>query len=328
MAGLKLEAAAETFPLENVFRISRGSRSETRVVTVKLTQNGVSGRGEATPYGRYGETVEGVLEAIEATASLLNSTSMPFDLQAMLPAGAARNALDCALHDLRARQKGVRVTQMLSLPPVTAQETAVTISIGSPEAMAKSAALYAAHPLLKVKLDEHKIQERIEAIRQTSPQNKIIIDPNESWTLDILKHHAAFFSAMNISLLEQPLPAGKDEGIAECSGSIPVCADESCHTAADLPDLVGKYQVINIKLDKTGGLTEAIQLKKAAVSMGFDIMVGCMIGSSLAMAPAMLVTSGASFVDLDGPLLIKEDRVGGLTFNTGIIEPPTQDFWG
>ncbi len=328
MISRRLSARLEIWPLKEPFHISRGVRTETRVVRAQLKHCGVSGYGEAVPYARYGETADSVIARIEDIAATVEEGISPEELQAILPPGAARNAVDCALWDMMSRWKEIPVWKLLHLPRPAAMETAVTISIGKAEDMAKKALIYKDFPLLKVKLDAENIRERIADIRSAAPNPRIILDPNESWTIEHLADLDNFFEEMNISLLEQPLAAGHDEALRYFKGKVPICADESCHTRQDLEGLTGKYQVINIKLDKTGGLTEAVKLKQQAEDMGFQIMIGCMVATSLAMAPAMLLASGADFIDLDGPLLIKEDRQHGLEIIQGRITAPSPELWG
>jgi len=328
MISRKLSARPEIWPLKEPFQISRGIRTETRVVKAELNHCGVSGYGEAVPYARYGETTASVITQIEDITASVEEGISPEELQAILPAGAARNAVDCALWDMMSRWKKVPVWQLLHLPRPAPMETAVTISIGSVDNMAKKALIYKDFPLLKIKLDRENIREKITAIRTQAPKPRIILDPNESWVIEDLVELDDFLHDNNISLLEQPLAAGQDDALEDFSGKIPVCADESCHTRQDLEGLTGKYQVVNIKLDKTGGLTEAVKLKQQAEAMGFQIMIGCMVATSLAMAPAMLLASGAAFIDLDGPLLIKEDRQHGLEIIQGRITAPSPELWG
>ncbi len=328
MINRRLSVCSETWSLKEPFHISRGVRTETRVIMATLEHCGVSGRGEAVPYARYGETMESVLARIEDITAAVEDGISPEELQTLLPAGAARNAVDCALWDMIARWKGIPVWKLLHLPRPETVETAVTISIDRAEDMAKKARACKDYPLLKVKLDREDIRGRIAAVRAAAPDPRIILDPNESWTMADLEELDDFLGEKTISLLEQPLAAGQDEGLRHFTGRVPICADESCHTRDDLAGLLGKYQLINIKLDKTGGLTEAVRLKKQAMDMGFGIMVGCMVATSLAMAPALLLTPGADFVDLDGPFLIKQDRQHGLKIIQGHLPPPPAELWG
>ncbi|WP_138381178.1 N-acetyl-D-Glu racemase DgcA [Luteithermobacter gelatinilyticus] len=324
----KLFVMSETWPLVAPFRISRGVKTEAQVVVAMLDCLGVRGRGEAVPYARYDETVETVLEAVERLRDDLAGGLSREDLLDSLPAGAARNALDCAMWDQQARWKGTTVARLLEVPENQKVVTAVTLGIDSAERMAEKAARLRHCPLLKVKLDREDIIARVSAIRKAAPKARLILDPNESWDMDVLREVDAPLAALGVDLLEQPLPAEQDDGLAEFQGQVPVCADESCHTRQDLAGLKDKYQVINIKLDKSGGLTEALALKKQARKMGFGIMVGCMVGTSLAMAPALMLAHDADFVDLDGPLWMARDRTPGLSIQDGIIGPLPTGLWG
>ncbi|EKX57697.1 N-acetyl-D-Glu racemase DgcA [Cereibacter johrii] len=314
----------ESFRLAEVFTISRGSRTESRVLTVTVTREGLSGRGECVPYARYGETLESVADQIATLPENLTRA----DLQTLLPAGAARNAVDCALWDLEAKDSGKRVWQLLGLPAPQPQVTAFTLSLDAPEKMRAAAARNAHRPLLKIKLGTPDDMARLEAVRAGAPDTRIIVDANEGWTADIYTELAPHLLRLGVALVEQPLPAGQDELLAEIARPLPVCADEACHDRHSLPALKGKYDVINIKLDKTGGLTEALALREAALAEGYGLMVGCMVGSSLAMAPATLVAQGAAYVDLDGPLLLAEDREQPLVFDEAGIHPPSAELWG
>ncbi|MFQ6776807.1 N-acetyl-D-Glu racemase DgcA [Cereibacter sphaeroides] len=314
----------ESFRLAEVFTISRGSRTESRVLTVTVTREGLSGRGECVPYARYGETLESVADQIATLPENLTRA----DLQTLLPAGAARNAVDCALWDLEAKDSGKRVWQLLGLPAPQPQVTAFTLSLDAPEKMCAAAARNAHRPLLKIKLGTPDDMARLEAVRAGAPATRIIVDANEGWTADIYTELAPHLLRLGVALVEQPLPAGQDELLAEIARPLPVCADEACHDRHSLPALKGKYDVINIKLDKTGGLTEALALREAALAEGYGLMVGCMVGSSLAMAPATLVAQGAAYVDLDGPLLLAEDREQPLVFDEAGIHPPSAELWG
>ncbi|MWP37446.1 MULTISPECIES: N-acetyl-D-Glu racemase DgcA [Cereibacter] len=314
----------ESFRLAEVFTISRGSRTESRVLTVTVTREGLSGRGECVPYARYGETLESVADQIATLPENLTRA----DLQTLLPAGAARNAVDCALWDLEAKDSGKRVWQLLGLPAPQPQVTAFTLSLDAPEKMRAAAARNAHRPLLKIKLGTPDDMARLEAVRAGAPDTRIIVDANEGWTADIYTELAPHLLRLGVALVEQPLPAGQDELLAEIARPLPVCADEACHDRHSLPALKGKYDVVNIKLDKTGGLTEALALREAALAEGYGLMVGCMVGSSLAMAPATLVAQGAAYVDLDGPLLLAEDREQPLVFDEAGIHPPSAELWG
>ncbi|HXW48016.1 MAG TPA: N-acetyl-D-Glu racemase DgcA [Xanthobacteraceae bacterium] len=325
---MDLTARIERWPLERAFTISRGAKTEAVVVVVEL-EDGHRGRGEAVPYARYGETPEGVVAAIEALQPALRRGLDRATLQITLPAGAARNALDCALWDLEAKQAGRRVYQLAALPTPKPLVTAYTISLAAPEIMAKAAERASARPVLKVKLggggDDVK---RIAAVRRAAPRAELIVDANEGWNERDLERNLAACAEARVTLVEQPLPQGQDEPLAEIARVIPVCADESAHDRASLKALKGKYDAVNVKLDKTGGLTEALALAMEAEREGFVIMVGCMVATSLAMAPAMLVAQGARIVDLDGPLLLAKDRSHGLRFEGSVVYPPEPILWG
>lgn len=321
---MQIEVISDVFQLAQVFTISRGSRTEARVLTVKITDNGVSGWGECVPYARYGETLESVTEQIESLSGTLTRAAL-YDL---LPAGAARNAVDCALWDLEAKQAGTPAWQLAGLEPLTPEITAYTLSLDTPEKMQAQAAENAFRPLLKIKLGTADDMPRLEAVRAGAPDSTIIVDANEGWSAQVYADLAPHLVRLGVALVEQPLPAGDDDALLGMDRPVPVCADESCHDRASLPSLKGKYDVVNIKLDKTGGLTEALALRDAALAGGYDVMVGCMVGSSLAMAPAMLVAQGARIVDLDGPLLLAEDRAEPLKFDVAGVHPPSPKLWG
>ncbi|MBN2630432.1 MAG: dipeptide epimerase [Rhodobacteraceae bacterium] len=319
-----ITVSRDRFPLARIFTLSRGSKTEALVVTASITRDGHTGRGESVPYARYGETVEGVMADIASQEPWVTRDALVRD---MAP-GAARNALDCALWDLQAKAAGCRVWDLLGLPAPRPVVTAYTLSLDTPQVMREQAALHAHRPILKIKLGTPDDMPRLEAVRQGAPASTLIIDANEGWTADIYADLAPRLVALGVALVEQPLPAGADDMLAEIARPLPVCADESCHNRASLHGLRGKYDVINIKLDKTGGLTEALALKREAQAQGFGIMVGCMVGSSLAMAPATLLAQGASFTDLDGPLLLAQDRDHPLMFDEHGIHPPQPALWG
>ena len=318
-----LTATPETFPMDGTFTISRGSRTEAQVVTVAVTDGGHTGHGECVPYARYGETVESVIAQVEAAGPM----ETPRDAQTM-PAGAARNAVDCAFWDLEAKRSGEPVWQLLGLPEPQPVTTAYTLSLETPDTMRVRAAENAHRPLLKIKLGGEGDLERLRAVRSGAPDATLIIDANEGWTPEIYAALAPELMSLGVAMVEQPLPAGEDEALRGMERPLPVCADEACHDCTSLPKLVGKYDMINIKLDKTGGLTEALALRDEAREMGFRIMVGCMVGTSLAMAPALLVAQGAEIVDLDGPLLLAKDRETPLVFAGSIVYPPVPALWG
>lgn len=315
---------AEAFPLKEVFTISRGSRTEARVVTVSVSRDGINGRGECVPYARYGESMESVLAQIEGLPPRITRA----DLQAALPAGAARNAVDCALWDWEAKKADKRVWELAGLPTPQPVITAFTLSLATPEKMQAQAAKHAARPLLKIKLGGEGDMARLEAVRKGAPDTRIIVDANEGWTPALYTELAPALLRLGVEVVEQPLPAGNDDMLAEIERPLPVCADESCHDRASLPALKGKYDMANIKLDKTGGLTEALALKAAALAEGYALMVGCMVGTSLAMAPATLLAQGAQITDLDGPLLLARDRTAPLRYDERGVYPPTAELWG
>ena len=321
---MKIEVTRDVFQLAQVFTISRGSRTEAQVLTVRITADGVTGWGECVPYARYGETLESVTDQIESLPAMLDRAG----LQELLPSGAARNAVDCALWDLEAKRAGKRVWELAGLPAPGPETTAYTLSLDTPEAMQAQAAKNAGRPLLKIKLGTPDDMPRLEAVRAGAPDSKIIVDANEGWSADVYADLAPHLVRLGVALVEQPLPAGEDDALLGMDRPVPVCADESCHDRASLPGLKGKYDVVNIKLDKTGGLTEALSLREAALAEGYRIMVGCMVGSSLAMAPAMLVAQGAEVVDLDGPLLLAEDRDPPLRFDNSEVHPSDVALWG
>ncbi len=319
-----LTVTRDTFRLTQVFTISRGSRTEARVLTVRLVRGGVEGRGECVPYARYGESLESVGEQIARLPDGITRA----DLQSALPPGAARNAVDCALWDWEARHAGRRVWEIAGLPAPGPVLTAFTLSLDDPDRMRAEAVKNAHRPLLKIKLGTPDDMARLAAVRAGAPRARIIVDANEGWTTEIYADLAPHLQRLGVALVEQPLPAGADEMLAEIARPVPVCADESCHDRQSLPDLAGKYDMVNIKLDKTGGLTEALALRDLARAQGYGVMVGCMVGSSLAMAPATLVAQGADVADLDGPLLLAEDRAHPLVYDETGVHPPGRQLWG
>jgi L-alanine-DL-glutamate epimerase-like enolase superfamily enzyme len=326
---LTLEVAVESFPIAGSFTISRGSRTEAVVVAVALSDGRVTGRGECVPYARYGETVDGVVATIRTVEPHLGEPG--FDrarLAEVMPAGAARNALDCALWDLEAKRAGVPVAERLGLSATTPLVTAYTLSLGTPESMGEAAKTAAARPLLKVKLGGDGDPERIAAVRAGAPNARLIVDANEAWREANLAANLAACEAAGVELIEQPLPAGDDDALRGLTTPIALCADESLHTVADLASLRDRYSAINIKLDKAGGLTEALAIAAEAKRLGYRIMIGCMVGTSLAMAPAAILARIADFVDLDGPLLLARDRVPGLRYDGSLMYPPEPALWG
>jgi L-alanine-DL-glutamate epimerase-like enolase superfamily enzyme len=323
-----LEVSIEAWPLARPFAISRGVKTKADVVIATITDGDHVGVGECVPYPRYEETVEGVATDIMSLCSEVEEGLDRETLLGILHAGAARNALDNALWDLESKQAGKRAWQLAGIETPTPYVTAETIGIGTLEEMAASAVRLSSAPLIKVKLDGHLVLERMQAVHDNAPDARLIIDPNEGWTIEQLKNYAPRLADMGVEMIEQPVPAGSDGELSGYVLPVPICADEACHTSADIDALIGKYQMINIKLDKTGGLTEALKTAQAATDAGFGIMIGCMVGTSLAMAPAVLLGGYAEFVDLDGPLLLKQDRDNGLTFNDGCVYPPEARLWG
>ncbi|MBV0913219.1 N-acetyl-D-Glu racemase DgcA [Anianabacter salinae] len=321
---MTFEVRFDTFRLAEVFTISRGSRDRAEVVTVRVARGGAAGWGECVPYARYGETLDSVKAQIEGLEPGIERAA----LQEALEPGAARNAVDCALWDLEAKAAGRRVWQLAGLAAPGPQITAYTLSLDTPERMRAAAARHAHRPLLKIKLGTPDDMARLEAVRAGAPAADIIVDANEGWTAEVYSDLAPHLVRLGVKMVEQPLPAGADDMLAEIARPLPVCADEACHDRASLPALKGKYDMVNIKLDKTGGLTEALALRDAARTAGFEVMVGCMVGSSLAMAPAVLVAQGAAVTDLDGPLLLAEDREVPLHFDAGGIHPAEPELWG
>jgi L-alanine-DL-glutamate epimerase-like enolase superfamily enzyme len=325
---IMLSVRCERWPIAGAFAISRGSKTEAEVVVAELTDGPFTGRGECTPYPRYGETVAGVAAAIASFAGHIRHGLNRVALQRALPAGAARNALDCAFIDLEAKRSNLPAHELLGIAPPRPRLTAYTISLDSPQRMAQAAAAAAARPLLKVKLGGAGDSERIAAIRNAAPDAELIADVNEGWRPEDLAANLAACAAAGVTLIEQPLPAADDAALAAITRSVPVCADESVHDRATLKMLVGKYDVVNIKLDKTGGLTEALAFAAEARTLGFDLMVGCMIATSLAIAPALLVATHARVVDLDGPLLLARDRSNSLRYDGSIVHPASGALWG
>ncbi len=321
---MTITVTPDVFKLAQVFTISRGSRTEAKVLTVRVTRDGVTGWGECVPYARYDETLDSVTAEIEGLPAGITRA----ELQDALSPGAARNAVDCALWDLEAKQTGKRVWELAGLPAPKPEITAYTLSLDTPEKMQEQAAKNAFRPLLKIKLGTPDDMVRLEAVRAGAPTSRIIIDANEGWSAEVYADLAPHLVRLGVGLVEQPLPAGDDDALIGMERPVPVCADEACHDRASLPALKGKYDIVNIKLDKTGGLTEAIALRQAAEAEGYGVMVGCMVGSSLAMAPATLIAQGVAYTDLDGPLLLAEDRNEPLKFDDAGVHPPNAALWG
>jgi L-alanine-DL-glutamate epimerase-like enolase superfamily enzyme len=324
---VQIEAREEIWPLKQVFRISRGSRTEARVVVVTVTDEQRTGRGEAVPIKRYNQSVASVLAQIESIKGERNLDR--HRLQELLPAGAARNALDCALWDLEAKISGKHVWELANVPMVPEVETSFTISLDTPALMAAAAKASAAAPILKLKLGGDDVDlARVEAVREAAPAARLLVDANESWSPAHFQKIVSSLKRLGVELIEQPFPASADEILETLDRPIPVCADESCHTSADLSRLKNRYEAINVKLDKTGGLTEALHLCERARESGFKLLIGCMVGTSLSMAPARLLANTTDYVDLDGPLLLARDRDHGLAYQHGRIGIPSRELWG
>ena len=319
-----IQAKVEIFPLAHVFRISRGARTQAEVVTVTIEKDGVTGRGECVPYARYNETLESVIKQVESLPADIDKET----LQDTLPPGAARNAVDCALWDFECKKRDQRIWKIAGIQVPEQKITAYTLSLDEPKNMFKQAEKNSNRPLLKIKLGTPNDMPRLEAVRKGAPNSEIIVDANEGWDAELYSQLAPELVRLGVKLVEQPLPADQDGDLIGLPRPLPICADESCHDRKSLEKLIGKYDFVNIKLDKTGGLTEALLLKNKALEAGFKIMVGCMVGSSLAMAPATLIAQNATFVDLDGPLLLAHDRRYGLLYDESWVHPPVKDLWG
>ncbi|WP_308515375.1 N-acetyl-D-Glu racemase DgcA [Sphingomonas flavescens] len=323
-----LSVRHDRFPLSRPFRISRGVKTAADVVTVSVEQGGVVGRGEGVPYPRYGESLDSVIAQIEAAQTEVEEGADRDTLLTAIPPGAARNAIDCALWDLEARLSGRTVAALIGAPEPTALISALTIGIDTPDAMAAAAAAVADAPLLKIKVDADDPAAAIRAVRAAAGDARLIVDPNESWDQALVERMQDVLMEARVDLLEQPIPADKDDWIEGFAPAVPICADEAVHIAADLPRVARRYQFVNVKLDKSGGLTAALQLAEAARACGLGLMTGCMISSSRSIAPALHVARMSDFVDLDGPLWLKEDLPGGVTDDGGRIVPPARGFWG
>ena len=324
----KLEVTSESWPVKGSFTIARGSKTKADVVVVALTENGFTGRGESVPYSRYHETVPQVIASLDAIRSKIEAGLRHQDLNALDLPKAAQNALDCALWDLAAKKSTTPVWQLLNLRKPIPTITAYTLSLDTPEIMAKAAAKAALYPLLKLKLGRDGDIDRLAAIRSAVPKARLIVDANEGWTHAILPAMLEACEKYGVELVEQPLPADHDEALLGLKRNTIICADESAHDIAGLSKLIGKYDAINIKLDKTGGLSNALELAKAAKTMDFKIMVGCMLATSLAMAPAFLLAQLSDYVDLDGPLILTKDRDAAIEYSNGFMQPPRPDLWG
>jgi L-alanine-DL-glutamate epimerase-like enolase superfamily enzyme len=324
----QLSVGIERFPLAKAFVISRGAKTEAVVVTATIAEAGLHGHGECVPYARYGESIESVAAQIETIRGAIESGADRAALQSLLGAGAARNAVDCALWDLEAKQQNTPAYRLAGLSAMHAVPTAYTLSLGTPAEMAAAARTAAAYPLLKLKLAGAGDADRLAAVREAVPNATLIIDANEAWGEDNLRDNLAACARYGIALIEQPLPAGADAALAAIERPLPICADESLHDRRDLAALRSRYDAINIKLDKSGGLTEALALQAEAERLGFAVMIGCMVASSLSMAPALLLAQRADYVDLDGPLLLAKDRADGLRYDGALVHPPAPELWG
>lgn len=323
-----LRAQHDRFELSRPFRIARGVKTAADVITVTIGQGVAQGRGEGAPYPRYGESVESALAAIEDVSRLIETGAGWSDVLTAMPAGAARNAVDCAFWDLEARLSGRPVSELIGAPSPGCTASALTVVIDTPEAMTRAAAAMADVPLIKVKVDAGDPEAQIRAVRSAAPRPDLIVDPNESWDRHLVETLQPLLVEQRVSLLEQPVPAGEDEWLEGFTPSVPICADESVHVAADLPMLARRYQAVNVKLDKSGGLTGALELAQAARGLGLRLMTGCMVSSSLSIAPALHVARMSDFVDLDGPIWLREDRAGGVMNEGGFLRPPQAGFWG
>jgi L-alanine-DL-glutamate epimerase-like enolase superfamily enzyme len=324
----RLTVRAESWPIAGTFTISRGSKTKAEVVLVEIRDGIRVGRGECVPYARYGETIDGAVAAIEQLRPEIEAGLDRAALQGAMPPGAARNALDCVLWDLEAKRTGHPVWRLAGLPPPQAVTTAYTLSLGTVESMAAAARANAGRPLLKLKLSGPGDLDRVRAVHENAPRARLIVDANEAWTPEIFAELAPQLAPLGVELIEQPLPAGDDAALARLARPVPVCADESCHDTASLSGIRGRYDAVNIKLDKTGGLTEALRLAAAARAEGLALMVGCMVATSLAMAPALLIAQDARWVDLDGPLLLARDREPGLIYEGNLVQPALPALWG
>ncbi|MCW2310255.1 N-acetyl-D-Glu racemase DgcA [Rhodobium gokarnense] len=323
-----LSATSESWPIAGGFTISRGTKTTAEVVVATVTEGGNKGRGECVPYARYDETVEGVIADIEKFAGAVADGLTRADLQTAMPAGAARNALDCALLDLEAKMSGKSAADILGISPPAEAVTAYTISLGTPDKMASDARAAAHRPLIKVKLGGAGDVDRIRAVRANALGARLIVDANEAWTDELFAPNMEACKAAGVELVEQPLPAGNDAMLASLAHAVPVCADESVHISDGLADLADRYDAINIKLDKAGGITEALKMAKLAGDLGLTVMVGSMLATSLAVAPAYLLSGYAAFLDIDGPLLLAKDREPGLSFDGSTVKMPEPALWG
>lgn len=325
---LSIKVFHQSLPLAQIFRISRGAKTTAEVIVVVISDGTFVGWGEAVPYNRYGESIDSVSQQLWKVSEQITCIEDHAKLYELLPAGSARNALDCAMWDLTAKIRSLSVNNLLDLPTINACVTAQTISVDTIESMRKEAKKLGNAPLIKVKLDAESVVSKMQAIHQACPQSRFILDANEAWHINLLSQVLEPLKQCNVALIEQPLPADQDDDLLGFQSPIPICADESCHSVDGLDSLVGKYTAINIKLDKTGGLTEAVKLLKKAKTLDFEIMIGCMVGSSLAMAPAYTLCGLADYVDLDGPLLVAKDRSSKFSFDQGIMSGVPKSLWG
>ncbi len=328
MALRQFEIKEESWPIRGSFRISRGAKTTADVVVVKIIDGDHVGRGECVPYRRYGETPSTVMGQLTTVREAITHGASRIDLLTLLPSGAARNAVDCALWDLEAKKSGQTVSELASISAPGPLITAYTLSLDTPEKMAAAAAENADRPLLKLKLGGPEDVDRVKAIHAAAPNSRLIVDANEAWDEEMIKAFLPYMADCGVEMIEQPLPAGEDAILAEIDRLVPICADESCHDTSSLDFVAANYDFINIKLDKTGGLTEALQLVEAAREFGLGIMVGCMLGTSLGMAPAVYIGGYARYVDLDGPLLLENDRPDGIFFDGSVMHPPSKALWG
>lgn len=324
----RISIARQSWPLSQPFRISRGVKTAADVVVVSITDGAHTGQGECVPYLRYGESVESVAAQIESIVTALEQGANRTDCLRLLPAGAARNAVDCALWDLEARVSGRSVDQILGLARSPMLTTALTVGLDTPEQMGMAAQALRSAPVIKVKVDGTSPDRQLQAVHDAAPEAKLIVDANEGWNIEILSELNSFLKTIGAVLIEQPLPAGNDEVLEGFRSEVPLCADESCHTVEDLPQLAARYQAINIKLDKTGGLTAAVDLLRAARDHQMIVMTGCMVCTSLAIAPAWLIAGAADFIDLDGPLMLRSDRDGGVQGQAGRLSAADRGLWG
>ncbi|MDF7773953.1 dipeptide epimerase [Sphingomonas sp. AOB5] len=323
-----LRAQHDRFALSRPFRISRGVKTAADVVTVTLEQDGMRGLGEGVPYPRYGESIDSAMAEIDAVRDAMEAGASREELQSLMEPGAARNAVDCAMWDLEARLSGRSVAELIGNPEPQRLASALTVVIDSPAAMGAAARAIADAPLIKVKVDTNSPDEQIGAVRAAAPNARLIVDPNESWDEGLVRALQPLLVALRVDLLEQPVPSEKDEWLEGFTPDVPICADESAHVAGDIDQLARRYQVVNVKLDKTGGLTAALSLAQAARSCGLGLMTGCMVSSSLSIAPALHIARMSDFVDLDGPVWLREDRPDGVRDEGGYMLPPVQGFWG